>query len=403
MTERNKNQRPIIGYVLGRFPCPTETFIRNEIKLLDKDFRIVIFSLQKGVESGGELDNNVVQLPRSYSLKLPAMHAVEFLRHPVRYSKTLFRCIREKDKLERCKAFYKAVYFCRFIREYGIRHLHAHFANQPTDVAMMLSRWSGIGFSFSAHAKDIYVDGRRLEEKIAACRFCAVCSRYGAKCVREKPGQNSLLGKIQVVYHGIVLENWPFLERATAKEVKLLSIGRLVEKKGFDDLLEAVAILKERLPGLQCGIVGNGELESELKTKCERLGITAQVTFHGFRTQAEIREMLTGTSVLVQPCRYARDGDSDSIPNVLLEAMASGVPVVSTSVAGITEILNEENSILVEPQNPAAIADAVYRLADDTSRTERTVKNARKTVERYDAGKCIEPLQVLFRNVLKHN
>lgn len=393
-----KSERPVIGYVLGRFPCLSETFIANEIKILGNDFRIVVFALERNGDAVAR-QNDVVRLPRIFALSFFGVHLAEFVRSPRHYGAVLVRTLRRKGLRIGLAAFYKSIYFCRSLRKYGVAHLHAHFANRPTDIAMVLADMSGLEFSFTAHAKDIYVDERFLSEKIRACRFFTVCSRYGARYISERLGTAALERKMHVIYHGIVLENWPFHRRNRMKKVRILSVGRLIEKKGFDVLLKAVALVARESPGITCEIVGEGKDYSALKVLCARLGIARIVTFHGYRTQAEIRHMLEEVSLFVLPCRRTANGDSDSIPNVLLEAMASGVLVISTHVGGIAEILNDTNSVLLARAEPADVAKTILRLAAEPELSVRLAANARKTIEQYDARSCVAQLKNLFEEV----
>lgn len=391
------DKRPI-GYVIGQYPCLTESFVRNEIELLTTDFKVIIFALSGDMRATNLIppDQQVVRLPGLWSPNMIMSHLRLLAHRPYRYFITLYYAIRFNS----FKSFYKSVYFSLLVQRYGICHLHAHFANQPTEVAMLMSITTKKEFSFSAHARDIYADWRLFEQKARRSLFFTVCSKYGCEYIQNRFIHNSnITKKMNLIRHGIRLDQWPFKERKSTKSIKILAIGRLVEKKGFRYLIEAVAELEDTLSDMNCVIIGDGPLKHELQMLCVELKINHIVSFAGFQSQDSIRQILSEATVLVQPCVYGTDGDRDSIPNVILEAMASGIPVVSTRVAGITEILNQHNSILTEPAQASPIVQAICELSVNRELARSIAIEARKTIEDHSAEIYIEELKKLFRNV----
>lgn len=381
-----------IAYILGEYPSRTETFIANEINRIRAYTPLVIFALSG---SGGR---GAIYLPSLLSIQLALCHVREFLRHPGRYLSTLFDTIACRNGLFSISAFYKGVFFIPHILRLHPGHLHAHFAGFPTDVAMILSRMTGLRYSISAHAHDIYVTNERLlSKKIAEALFVVTCTRYNQTYLQRK--HSLYQTKIHLGYHGIAVSEWPFTPVAYVSDmpIRLLAVGRLVEKKGFKDLLTAVHILTERGKTVQLDIVGEGPLRTVLENFCVQYSLSELVYFHGWLTQNQIRTLHHASAVLVQPSIEAQNGDRDGIPNVLLEAMASGLPIVATALSGIPELLTAHNSILIPPKEPAAIADAIVRLCEDIQFRNQIITNARETVLHFDMNLHIQTLYTLFR------
>ena len=239
--------------------------------------------------------------------------------------------------------------------------MHAHLANPPASYAMFLSLLTGIPFSFTAHAADLYRRpvGNRVKLRLAA--GAVAISRYNLDHYRNLvPGFDR--GKI--VHCGVRPADFPFRERAVSDEcLTILAVGRAVPKKGFDDLLTALAQLTTAGVAWRAHLVGGGPLLDELRDQKARLGLD-DLEIAGALQQAEVRRLLDEADVFVLPCIPAPDGDVDGIPVSLMEAMAAGCPVVSTRVSGIPELLDDgEAGVLVDPGSPDDLAAALERLA----------------------------------------
>jgi glycosyltransferase involved in cell wall biosynthesis len=255
-----------------------------------------------------------------------------------------------------------------------------------------------VPFSFTGHAADLFRERVALCDKIQRADFIVCISRfhrdfYLANGAREE--------QLHIVYCGIDLsefESRPLREDAARPRV--VSVGRLVEKKGFADLLEACALLSDRGVDLECIIAGRGPLEEDLRRRAEERGVADRVTVTGEEIrQEELPDFLATADVFAQPCVQARDGDVDGIPRTLMEAMAIGRPCVSTEVAGIPDLIQDGHSgLMVEPGNSAALADAIARLFTDRALCKQLVAGGHEQLRaEFDLSNCLDPLAALFR------
>jgi glycosyltransferase involved in cell wall biosynthesis len=300
------------------------------------------------------------------------------------------------------------------LRAGDVRHLHAHFCHGATTVAWLASLMTGLPFSFTAHAKDIYCESLNpsglLRRKMRAARFVVTCT---------DANREHLLGvepraRVHCVYHGLNAEFTELLggtdgaarppASAGGKRLRALGVGRLVEKKGFDVMVEACGILRRREVPFEAVIVGeHGEHEPEIRRRIDALGLGDSVRLVGPMEQSRLYEEYRSAGVFCLPCRVLENGDRDGIPNVLMEAMACGLPVITTPVSGIPEIIKDGvNGRLVPPDDPTALADALMRLDADPRLAERFSAEARTTVrERFDGELFAAQLAALFREVLR--
>jgi glycosyltransferase involved in cell wall biosynthesis len=306
------------------------------------------------------------------------------------------------------KEFFQAGYIAQQVLAAGtIRHLHAHFCHSATTVAMFASQLSGLPFSFTAHAKDIYVAELNprdlLPVKLRRAEFAVTCTRANhahltALGVPETP--------IYTIYHGLDTRQFAPPEHAQAEPALplLLSVGRMVEKKGFPVLLAACRLLKARGYRFECHLVsGAGPLTATVAALIQELELADVVKMRPAVTQEELQAIYQQATVFVLPCQIADNADRDGIPNVLVEAMAVGLPVVSTQVSGIPELIEHGVSgLLVPPKAAAALAAALALLLDTPSLRESLGRAARQKVCReFDAAANTRVLQQLFAACLK--
>jgi glycosyltransferase involved in cell wall biosynthesis len=250
-------------------------------------------------------------------------------------------------------------------------------------VARLAAHFSGISYSFTAHAKDIFhdeVDTEDLRKKIRDASSVITVSDYNVEYLKEKYGPVS--DKVTRIYNGLDLGRFPFKNPFERKPL-IIAVGRLVEKKGFADLIDACDILTRSIGDFNCRIIGIGPLEGELREKIKSLGLGNIMEMTGPRPQNEIIRLMQEASVLVAPCVIGTDGNRDGLPTVILEAMALGTPVVSTDVTGIPEVVkNEESGLLVPQHDPKTLALVIERLIKDADLRRKLSINARKLMER---------------------
>lgn len=256
-------------------------------------------------------------------------------------------------------------------------------------------------FSFTGHAVDLFRDRSALRDKIRSAHFIVAISEFHRRFYIEEGANNE---KIHTVYCGIDLEDFSYRYRPIGTPTQINSFGRLVEKKGFDTLIEACALLRDRGRDFRCTIGGDGPDEEELRLLIRKFGLDDIVELKGEPIlQENLPAWLDRADVFAQPCRWSADNDVDGIPRSLMEAMAIGLPSVTTDVAGLPDlVIDGESGLLVQPNNPSELADALERIIVDTALAEKLSRGGRRQVEqRFNLDTCLEPLGRLFREMLE--
>jgi len=399
------NKKIKIAYILNSFPDNTETFVLNEIVGLSRlGMDITNFSIYKSVGYKNTIDQKLLQLKivyadPIYSLHIILSHIYYFFRRPSVYLKLLFNFKEYGGK----KAFWEGVYFSKKIKKLGIEHVHAHFAWKATDVARLISYLTSIPFSFTAHARDIYVEADYLKEKLEEAKFIVTCVRNNKHYLTQKFGE-IIQKKIKVVYHGIDLRMFKPTENKE-KVVDLLSIGNLVEKKGFQYLIEACEILKKRGILLKCLVIGEGHLKTQLVNMIKELDLENYIELINRKPQSELLQIYAKSRIFVLPSFITYEGDRDGIPNVLAEAMVMGMPVISSNIPNISELIeHEKDGILVRDKDPQALSDAIDGLMNDNEKRIRLGKNARnKIVKEFDSRRHYRNLASIFRSTVQQS
>lgn len=364
-----------LAYIIGTYPVLTTTFIDREIReLRQRGFEIDLYSLRR---PGGDLSAAQVELSQRVDYVLPVSaqaaigaHLWWLSRHPVRYLSTLTWLATRphpgaKTRLKTILHFGEAGIVARRIaRATRPDHLHAHFLDRATVVALAAGRMLGLPYSATGHANDIYVNPVLLDDKLRGAKFVATCTGYNAAHLRSVSPE---AGNVATIYHGLDLGGFePAAPSPGPAAVRLLSIGQLKEKKGFTHLIAACSILRQSGVAFSARIVGEGPLRSELEAQIAAAGLSDTILLEGALPHAEVMARLREADVFVLPCIVAADGDRDGIPNVVLEAMAMALPVVSTTVSGVPEaVIDQATGLLVEPGDPNALAAALATLIGD--------------------------------------
>ncbi len=373
-----------VGYVVKRYPRLAETFILNEILAHEAaGLELEIFSVRPPVDGRFHQDLGRVQAQVTY-LGGPSIRADEFwatlgrARREFAGAETVF----EEAQTEGAGDVYQAILLAEAARELGVSHLHAHFATVATTVARLAAGLAGISYSFTAHAKDIYhesVQEEDLRRKLRDAAAVVTVSDYNVDHLRRRFGVDAQ--PVRRIYNGLDLGEFcycPPRERARV----IVGVGRLVDKKGFSDLIDACAVLAERDEEFRCEIIGNGELRPQLEEQISRLDLTDRVQLLGPLPRNEVNERIGRAALLAAPCVVSNSGNRDGLPTVLLEAMALGTPSVSTDVTGIPELVRDEETGLISPQHdPQALAEKIDRLFGDQDLGCRLAANARRLIE----------------------
>ena len=282
-----------------------------------------------------------------------------------------------------------------------IDHLHAHFAHDPALIAYLAHDITGIPFSFTAHARDLYqVPEQVLTDRIRDASAVITCCGANMDYLQQiAPSQKS---KFSLIYHGVNLTDFQQVPNRDASSVPenpiILSVGRLVEKKGFQDLLQALLIVKERGERFRCTIYGDGPLFQPLERLIEEHGMTGEIRLMGDCTQQELISIYQNATLFVLTPVQTEDGDRDGIPNVLVEAMAVGLPVITTVVAGIPELVeNNQDGLLYQPHDVAGISSGIVELLRNAEKRSQFGSAASKKVrERFDIAQAARQLKTLF-------
>src|SRR2546427_6983466 len=373
-----------VGYVVKRYPRYSETFVVAEIAAHEAaGLEVEIFSLYPPNDTHFQDAIARVRAPVCY-LPSQGLKAVDLWAALEDAAATLpgmwgeLEAARGEEALSVCQA---AVLACE-VRRRAIDHLHAHFASAPATVARLASRLAKVPYTFTAHAKDIFTATARPEDlrrKLAAAAAVITVSDYNHHYLTEAYGVAA--ARVHRVYNGLDLDQFCY-ESPTQRPPRIAAVGRLVEKKGFADLVEACAILRTRGLAFRCDIVGTGPLEPALQALVQSHGLEGRVQLLGPRPRYEVIEHVRSAAVLAAPCVVGSDGDRDGLPTVLLEAMALGTPCVATAVTAIPELLNPGEAGLGVPEpDPPALAVALERLLTDPTLRERAATPARRRME----------------------
>ena len=363
-----------IAYLFERFPSFGQTFTYREIaELVRQGAEVTVFSIRRPAgEPAQDWDDNIVR-GVSYVPDEPAL--VKEVEAAVRGGELPAEAVRAIDAWGRESDFlrlYQAVHVGRRLHELGIRRVHAHFAGMAARTVYWMRQFFGIEYSITAHANDIFAPrdfAVSLEKIVADAAAVVTVSDFSAEHLRRQfPASAS---KIHRVYNGI--DVGAFQQASFDNKPPLIvGVGRLIEKKGFADLISACRFLVERGCAFRCEIIGEGPLHDGLAAHIAHSQLEAVVHLAGPRSQSHIASRLAAAAVFALPCTVESGGGMDNLPTVIMEAMAAGLPVVSTPVAGVPEMVQPGvTGELVPPGDSLALANAIEQIISDTERARR--------------------------------
>ena len=408
MLNKTPAKPPKLAYLSSVIPAWTATFIYREIFELDRrGYQLGIYSIRRAdqarvsAEALPLYDRAYYLLPIRISI-LIAAHWYYIRRVPLRYVRTLWRMLspshrRQKDRYRSLMHFGEGVVLAHKMESDGITHVHSHYASQPASVARVVHLITGMSYSFSAHAHDIWADRLLLREKLRETRFVACCSECGLRELRQQ-GDPEHAGKVHLVYHGIDVRHFaPPSDRARSSNL-ILAVGRFDSVKGYPHLVEACRVLREDGVNFKCRIIGDGEERSLVTDLVNRYGLNDYIELPGAVTQEHLLRHYHEAAVFVMPCIPAPDGRHDGIPNVLVEAMATALPVVTTPIGGIAELVGDgREGFLVAPGDSQGLSQRIRLLLHDSAMRHSLGESGReKIVAHFDNRRTIEPLITLF-------
>ncbi len=402
--------RSSVAVLLSRFPTVTETFILREIIELERQNQPVCLvpmlrEFPKVIHTDAKPWDHRALYTEFLSCRIVVANLRMLLCHPLKLPLLLLRLLsgtlRNPSVLLRTMALFpKSVFLAKQLQEEGIRHVHAHYATHPTTMALIIAELSDTTFSFTVHAHDIFVERSLLRWKLREARFIRSISSFNRRFL-EKLFPNETRGKIKVIHVGIepeVYEELGARVACAADPPKILCIAAHRPYKGLTVLIEACRILLHRGIRFHCDIVGSGPMTAELEAQISRAGVEDVLHLAGAHPQEVVARMISEASLLVLPSIIAEDGQMEGIPVALMEALASGCPVVSTSISGIPELVDDGvNGLLVPPGDPEAFAEAMRTLLENPElRVAMGQRGQQKIRKEFTLSKCVRDLIDLF-------
>ena len=395
-------------YVISRYTYRSTFIVREIDELAARGWTIVVVSLRRPIfppgRSAADLPYAVVwdrgAAPHVLRAAIAALAADG--RAVAAYVRLMAMTFwRDPQRLVRnLSVIPKACFYASMVRRLGCRHIHAHWATVSTSAAMLMSRLSGATFSFTGPAWDIFCDTRLLAEKGDAARFVLTCTGYNRRHLVETARVDS--EKVHVLYHGLRLPDATTLRAEPAlRPLAMLTVGRWSEKKGFVDLVEALALMRDAGENFTLDIIagdGSTAYERRVRETIASRGLDDCIRISDWRPSDEVEAAMRASDLFVLPCVKPANGAMDGIPNVLIEALSVGLPVVTTGISGIPELVRHgETGLLVDERDPHALAAVLLWCASHRNEMRHLAVEGRRLVERtFDIAQTISTLERHF-------
>jgi len=397
-----------IAYILTTFPCPSETFAAREIQTLQKTgLDIMVFAASSCKRQPADTEPvGVFYRPGLFSWDTFLSLIYLAVKHPLSAVKLItlvleFLLICPTEALTLIGNFHTICFFAYAAERYGISYIHAYFLSWPACIGLSIAKITNKPFSIAAHSRDIFVEHGAVELKVSQAKFVVCCSRQGLDYLKARlPGKYH--DRLHLNYHGIDVDLLSLKPKGAAEKSipTILSIGRLVRKKGFEYLIKAFEeVLRDR-PNCCMIIAGDGPQKQKLVRLIYALHLAEKVQLPGWLEHQKILELIGRANVLVVPSIIDKDGDRDGIPNVILEAFCLGTPVIASALTGITEaIRHKQTGLLVEPSNTSQLRSALEKILSDKNLGSRISDSAYEAVKKhFDIDTNCKKLIALFEN-----
>ena len=362
------------AYLFERFPSFGQTFCYREVAELDRQgVASPIFSIRNPKdEPPQEWDPRIIERVHYVPEEKELLNDVRSASKKRKLTPEIVAALDDWGRRTDFLRLYQAVYVGLRLQELGVRHVHAHFAGMAARTAFWIHRFFPMTFSFTAHANDIFAPRHfeiGLDKLVDVARVIVTETDYAAQFLRERFPQPA--DSVHRIYNGLDLAEFERADFSSTPPL-IIAVGRLIAKKGFAELIRACALLAERGKLFRCEIIGEGPLENELRAQIAQLNLQNRFVLSGAKPQREVRQHLAAASVFVLPSVLDPEGGMDNLPTVIMEAMATGLPVISTNIAGIPEmVVQNETGFLVQPADPIALAKAIEAVIDDRLLAQR--------------------------------
>jgi len=362
------------AYLFERFPSFGQTFCYREVAELDRQgVASPIFSIRNPKdEPPQEWDPRIIERVHYVPEEKELLNDVRSASKKRKLTPEIVAALDDWGRRTDFLRLYQAVYVGLRLQELGVRHVHAHFAGMAARTAFWIHRFFPMTFSFTAHANDIFAPRHfeiGLDKLVDAARVIVTETDYAAQFLRERFPQRA--NSVHRIYNGLDLAEFERADFSSTPPL-IIAVGRLIAKKGFAELIRACALLAERGKLFRCEIIGEGPLENELRAQIDKLNLQNRFVLSGAKPQREVRQHLAAASVFVLPSVLDPEGGMDNLPTVIMEAMATGLPVISTNIARIPEmVVQNETGFLVQPADPIALAKAIEDVIDDRLLAQR--------------------------------
>jgi len=383
-----------IAYLAPEIPALSATFVYEEIiELEKKGFTVFPISIHLPKELAQESHTEDLALNTFYLYDLSKMvflwaNIIHLIKKPLLYLRTCLAVLSDAFKsgilsrtgLGLIYRFFVSSHLALIIAQKGCTHLHSNFAHIPTDIAMYTSKLSGVPFSFTSHANDLFERGWLLKEKVERAVFSVTISDFNRRFLIKQGADPK---KIHVIHCGVDMKPTirPLLKHDNGL-IKMGTLGRLVEKKGVDILIKSADILKKNRLNFRLEIGGDGPLKDDLQDMVANLNLSNEIMFLGAIPHNMVDKWLESLDIFVLACKKDQQGDMDGIPVVLMEAMKVGIPVVSTKISGIPELITQgESGFLAEPDDPENLALVIQRIISHEDNMNEIVKNGIRKIK----------------------
>jgi colanic acid/amylovoran biosynthesis glycosyltransferase len=400
--------RPRILYVISRYTYQSTFIVREIEELCSRGWDIAVVSLRPPVFAS-RLESRALPYRVLHDNYVSVGVIAQTLRVVLTAAPIIFRFVwlvvtaywRHPSLMSRnLAAVPKAAFYSRMLGHGMYSHVHAHWATVSTSTAMLMSKLSGVPFSFTGHAWDIFCDTTLLPQKIQAARFVLTCTEYNRQHLLGVADGHGY--KVHVLYHGLPLHKYePRRQERLGSTIRLLTVGRWTEKKGFLELVRALGLLRDRDIDFNLHIIagaGSSSYERSVRNAIAEVAIEDRVTIEPWLPHERVVEAMRDSDILVLPCVRPANGAMDGIPNVLIEALSLQLPVVATRISGIPELVRHgETGLLVEERDPAGIAAAIAWYASHRTEAQDLAACGRRRVEEmFDIDRTTSALEQHF-------